>query len=137
STWVAAWFEVMMISALNEGRPGAASVCWICRSTCVGGKKGCSCDSRESGCERSITRRAISGLLSGQLSADLDDAGDQHRKHLLARLAPRPGGVADDTRGGDIAQHVHRHDHAGPAGPHFVAAERAPGPPRPAHRCAT
>src|SRR5947209_7580552 len=49
----------MMISALNEGRPGGASVCRMWRRICVGGKKGCSCDSRESGCERSITRRAI------------------------------------------------------------------------------
>ena len=48
-----------MISALNDGRPGAASVCWMCRRICVGGKNGCSCDSRDSGCERSITRRGM------------------------------------------------------------------------------
>src|SRR5438876_5549498 len=98
----------MMISALNEGRPGAASVCWMCRSTCVGGKNGCSCDSRESGCERSITRRAMRLLLSGQLLADLDDAGDQHGDHLLARLEPRLGRVAHDAGRCDLAQHVDR-----------------------------
>src|SRR5690242_9877484 len=49
----------MMISALNEGSPGAASECWMWRRICVGGKNGCSWDSRESGCERSITRRGI------------------------------------------------------------------------------
>src|SRR5438067_9958421 len=103
----------MMISALNEGRPGAASVCWMWRSTCVGGKNGCSCDSRERGCERSITRRPISSLLlSGQLLADLDDAWDQDGQHLLAGLRTRLRGIADDARRRDVAQHVHRHDHA-------------------------
>src|SRR4051794_9609757 len=120
----------MMISALNEGLPGAASACMMCRSTCVGGKNGCSCDSRESGCERSITRRGTSRLLSGQLLADLDDAGDQDREHLLARLGARLRRVADHSGGRDVAQHVHRHDHAGPAGAHLVAPERRPRQPR-------
>src|SRR5262245_11789523 len=51
----------MITSALKEGSPGAASECWMCLRIWVGGKNGCSCDSRESGCERSITRRAIEG----------------------------------------------------------------------------
>src|SRR3989442_366751 len=38
----------MMISALNEGLPGGASVCTMWRRICVGGKKGCSWLSRES-----------------------------------------------------------------------------------------
>ena len=45
-----------MISALKDGSPGAASECWMWRRICVGGKNGWSCDSRESGWERSITR---------------------------------------------------------------------------------
>ena len=48
-----------MISALNDGRPSAASECWMWRRIWVGGKNGCSWDSRESGCDRSITRTAV------------------------------------------------------------------------------
>src|SRR6187397_2950062 len=98
----------MMISALNEGRPSSASECWMWRRIWVGGKNGCSCDSRDSGCERSITRAIGSRLLSGHLLADLDDPRDQRFDDLLSGLGRGAGGVSDNARLGDVAEHVHR-----------------------------
>src|SRR6476620_6985726 len=112
----------MITSALNDGRPGAASAWTMCRRICVGAKNGCSCDSRESGWERSITRRAMS-VLSGDVFTDLDDARHDRRDHALAELLAGARSVADNARGGDVAKHVHRHDHARPFRAHLVAAE--------------
>ena len=93
-----------MISALKDGSPGAASVCWMCRRICVGGKNGWSCDSRESGCERSITRRASvllsAGLRPWRARSDLPNV--RHRA-ILGRN--RPSGGAD---GGHSAGQRHR-----------------------------
>src|SRR6185437_5777159 len=114
----------MMISALNDGRPSSASECWMWRRIWVGGKNGCNWDSRESGCDRSITCTGL--LLSGHLLAHLDDSRDERGDDPLAGLDPGPGGVPDDARLGDVAEHVHRHDHARPARPHRVTAERGP-----------
>src|SRR5438093_5270648 len=109
-----------MTSALKEGRPCGASAWTMCRRICVGPKNGCSCDSRDRGCERSITRTA-SSLLSGHRLAHLDDAGDDRVDHPLAELAPCPCRVADDARLRDVAEHVHRDDHTGSLRTHLVA----------------
>ena len=50
---------------------------------------------------------------------------------LLARVASP---TTPDSR--DVAEHVHRHDHAGPLRAHLVAAERRPRQSRLAHRLA-
>ena len=126
-----------MISALNDGRPGAASACdWMCRRICVGGKNGCSCDSRESGWERSITRLAIycsfperslqTWTIRGTTAATIRSPSS-----LLARVAS-----PTTPDGGDVAEHVHRHDHARPLRAHLVAAERRPRQAGLAHRLA-
>ena len=89
------------------------------------GRTGAAATPRESGCERSITRRAISTPFR-RCPCRPGRCGARPRRPSARRLAARAGRVADDARRGDVAEHVHRHDHARPLRAHPVAAERRP-----------
>ena len=112
-----------------ERRPslGARPCATMWRRICVGGKNGCSCVSRESGWERSITRRAIRLLLSGHLAGRPGRCGGRARRRsarpvsALARVASPTTPDAVMSRSMSIGTTT-----LGPACAHPVLAERRP-----------
>src|SRR6266850_4310898 len=89
------------------------------------------------GCAGQMTSAPVASPASaGELPRHLDHARDEGGHDPLAGLASRLRRVADDARGGDVAQHVHRHDDAGAFVSHAVLAKRRPRQTRGPHRLA-